>query len=173
MATLLTILVMMGAVSIIVADGLSSGNLFGDLCALTAALLISIVITISRASRADVGFAPMIGGIVPALVAVVVLGSQGAPVSVDNAFWHVFNGALLLPIAYWCLATGPKYISAPEVSMFYLLETVLAPIWVWLIFAETPTSAVLLGGALVIGTLGAHALWQLNTISRKAQPPLA
>jgi len=169
LATVLTILAMMVAVGIIVADGLRAGNLFGDMFALAASLLISSVITISRASRADVGFAPMIGGIVPALIAAIMLGWQGAPVSADYAFWHVFNGVVLLPVAYWCLATGPKYISAPEVSMFYLLETVLAPVWVWLIFAEAPTPAVLLGGALLIGALGAHALWQLNGAGRTAQ----
>lgn len=169
-ATLLTIAVMMVAVGIIVSDGLGSGGLFGDLCALTASLLIASVVTLSRASRADMGFAPMIGGIVPALLGALVLGWQGTPVAVDNVFWHVFNGAVLLPIAYWCLATGPKYISAPEVSMFYLLETVLAPIWVWLIFADAPTVVVLLGGALLIGALGAHALWQFRTTGRRAHP---
>ena len=52
--------------------------------------------------------------------------------------------------------------------MFYLLETVLAPIWVWLIFAEVPRPAVLIGGALLIGALGAHALWQLRGQGRPA-----
>lgn len=168
-ATLATIAVMMGAVGIIVSDGLRAGSLLGDLCALTASLLIAGVITLSRASRADMGFAPMVGGIVPALLAALVLGWQGAPVSVDAAFWHLFNGAVLLPVAYWCLATGPKYISAPEVSMFYLLETVLAPIWVWLIFTEAPRAAVLAGGAALVGALGAHALWQLRANGRRDQ----
>ena len=135
-----------------------------------AALLIAAVITLSRAAKADVGFAPMIGGIVPTVLGLAVLGWLGEPVRVDNAAWHVFNGMVLLPIAYWCLATGPRYISAPEVSMFYLLETVLAPVWVWLIFSEAPRPAVLIGGALLIGALGAHALWQLRVHGRRVQP---
>ncbi|RKF06290.1 DMT family transporter [Oceaniradius stylonematis] len=169
-ATLLTIAVMVLAVGIIVSDGLQAGSLFGDACAMAAALLIAAVITLSRAAKADVGFAPMIGGIVPTVLGLAVLGSLGEPVRVDNAAWHVFNGMVLLPIAYWCLATGPRYISAPEVSMFYLLETVLAPVWVWLIFSEAPRPAVLIGGALLIGALGAHALWQLRVHGRRVQP---
>lgn len=167
-ATLITIAVMLLAVGIIVSDGLQTGNLLGDACAVAAAFCIAVVLTLSRISRADVGFAPMIGGIVPVALALAVLTASGQPISVDNAFWHIFNGLVLLPVAYWCLATGPKFISAPEVSMFYLLETVLAPIWVWLIFAEVPRPAVLIGGALLIGALGAHALWQLRGQGRPA-----
>ena len=44
-----------------------------------------------------------------------------------------------MPISFFCLATGPKYLSGPEVAMFYLLETVFAPVWVWLIFSEAPS----------------------------------
>lgn len=59
-----------------------------------------------------------------------------------------FNGLVMIPLAFFCLATGPRYLSAPEVGMFYLLETILAPIWVWLVFAETPTTQTLMGGAI-------------------------
>lgn len=43
--------------------------------------------------------------------------------------------------------------------MFYLLETVLAPIWVWLIFNETPTAMTLVGGGILVATIGSHSLW--------------
>jgi len=52
--------------------------------------------------------------------------------------------------------------------MFYLLETILAPIWVWLIFAEAPTNMALAGGAILILALGAHSLWQARVRTRAA-----
>ena len=67
----------------------------------------------------------------------------------------------IMPISFFCLANGPKYISGPEVAMFYLLETVLAPVWVWMIFAEVPTRNSLIGGMILIVTLVAHSTWQL------------
>ena len=67
-----------------------------------------------------------------------------------------------MPISFFCLATGPKYISAPEVAMFYLLETVLAPIWVWMIFSEVPSRNSMIGGAILIVALLVHSLWQLS-----------
>jgi drug/metabolite transporter (DMT)-like permease len=46
--------------------------------------------------------------------------------------------------------------------MFYLLETVLAPVWVWLIFAEAPSRNSLIGGTILVTALVAHSLWQLH-----------
>jgi drug/metabolite transporter (DMT)-like permease len=43
--------------------------------------------------------------------------------------------------------------------MFYLLETVLAPIWVWLIFAETPATMTLVGGGILVAAIAAHSVW--------------
>ena len=45
--------------------------------------------------------------------------------------------------------------------MFYLLETVLAPVWVWMIFSEVPTRNSMIGGTILIVALVAHSLWQL------------
>jgi hypothetical protein len=39
-----------------------------------------------------------------------------------------------------------------------LLETVLGPLWVWLAVGETPSTAGLLGGAVVLGALVANTL---------------
>lgn len=71
-----------------------------------------------------------------------------------------------MPLAFWCLATGTRFLSAPEVAMFYLLETILAPIWVWLIFAEAPSNMTLAGGLVLVVALAAHSLWQARVKAR-------
>ncbi|WP_306118608.1 MULTISPECIES: DMT family transporter [unclassified Roseitalea] len=161
-ATRITMAVMIAAVGIIVSDGLDAGNTFGDLCALMAAICIALAITLSRRSGKHMGFAPIVGGIVPIIIASIVLAWNQQPVMLDAPIFIIINGMVMLPVAYWCLATGPRYLSAPEVGMFYLLETVLAPIWVWIILAETPTPRVLVGGTILIGALAVHSLWQLR-----------
>jgi len=166
--TLATMAIMIGAVALIVGDGVRTGNYFGDLLALAASFILATVITITRRSGRDMGFAPMTGGILPVLVATVMIATA-EPVSqhVEAPWWLVLNGALLIPVSFWCLATGPKYISGPEVAMFYLLETVLAPVWIWLIFEEAPTPAVLAGGAIIIAALTVHTLWQFGRQRRR------
>ena len=98
-------------------------------------------------------------------VAVVMVSKTGYQITAP--WWIVFNGAVIMPISFFCLAAGPRYISGPEVSMFYLLETVFAPVWVWLIFAEVPSRNSLIGGTILIVTLVAHSLWQLHEGRRR------
>ena len=88
--------------------------------------------------------------------------------SIAEPGYIFFNGLVMIPLAFFCLATGPRYLSAPEVGMFYLLETILAPIWVWLVFAETPTTQTLLGGAILILALIGHSLWQMRSRALRA-----
>ena len=133
-------------------------------------LCIACAITISRASGKDMGFTALIGVVLPCAVAAFMVSKTGF--QVDAPWWIIFNGAVIMPISFFCLANGPKYISGPEVAMFYLLETVLAPVWVWMIFAETPTRNSLIGGAILIVTLVAHSLWQLHE-GRKRRATLA
>lgn len=156
--TLVTMGVMMVGIAIIVGDSLGGGGILGNILALCSALMIAAAITISRASGRDMGFAALVGVGVPFVVALVMVGQTGY--SVDAPWWIVFNGAVIMPISFFCLAAGPKYLSGPEVAMFYLLETVLAPVWVWMIFAEAPTRNSIIGGVVLVTALAAHSLWQ-------------
>ena len=168
-ATLLAMAAMIVGVLIIVGDSVGTGNLFGDFMALCSSFLIASAITISRASGKDMGFTALIGVIMPFLVALAVVGGS-AGYRVDAPWWIIFNGAVVMPISFFCLATGPRYISGAEVAMFYLLETVLAPVWVWMIFSEVPSTNSLIGGAILITALVAHSSWQLLEIRRRRPP---
>ena len=166
-------LVAMGAmicgVAIIVGDGISAGNLFGDALALTASFLLASAITVTRASGRDMGLTALVAVILPFTVSVLMVSQVGF--RVDAPWWIIFNGAIIMPVSFYCLATGPKYISGPEVAMFYLLETVLAPVWVWLIFAEVPSKASMIGGMILITALIGHSLWQLAEGRRRRAAP--
>ena len=38
-----------------------------------------------------------------------------------------------------------------------LVETVLGPLWVWLVLGEEPSVQTILAGVLILGVLGAHS----------------
>jgi drug/metabolite transporter (DMT)-like permease len=164
-ATLLAMAVTILGILIIVWDSVGSGNLFGDLMAACSALTIAAAITISRASGENMGFTSIIGVIFPFAVAAFMVGGTGF--RVDEPWWIILNGAVIMPLSFFCLAAGPRYISGPEVAMFYLLETVLAPVWMWMIFYETPTRNSLIGGVILIVALVAHSAWQLTKGRRR------
>ena len=165
--TFAAMFLMLIGVGIIVREGLSSGHLFGDLIALLSTFILASAITVTRASNKDMGFAAILGTALPMLVAAFMVSQNGYSVGAPS--WIIFNGAVVTTIAFLCLATGPKFISGPEVAMFYLLETVLAPIWVWMIFAERPTNPTLVGGVIIITALIGHSLWQMYHTRRLAR----
>jgi drug/metabolite transporter (DMT)-like permease len=166
-ATFLAMAVMVLGVGIIVSDSLGSGNLAGDLLAACSAFLIATAITITRASGRDMGFTSLVSVLLPFSVAAFMVAGDGF--SMEAPWWIILNGAIVMPLAFFCLATGPKYITGPEVAMFYLLETVLAPVWVWIIFGETVSPRTLAGGTLLVVALVAHSLWQLSHVRRAAR----
>ena len=164
LSTFVTMAVMILGVGLIVGDGMEGGHLLGDALSVLASFSIACAITISR--RRDMGFASLLAAILPAAVGLYHVAPSGF--SIDNPGWILLDGGVLMPLSFWCLATGTRFLSAPEVAMFYLLETILAPIWVWLIFAEAPTNMTLAGGAILILALAAHSLWQARVKARAA-----
>lgn len=165
--TFIAMFLMLIGVGIIVYEGLSAGHVFGDLMGLLSTFILASAITVTRASGKDMSFAAMMGTAVPIAVAAFMVSQNGFNVAVPG--WIIFNGAVVTTIAFICLATGPRFLSGPEVAMFYLLETVLTPIWVWLVFSERPTDATLLGGIIIISALIGHSLWQMVHSRRRAR----
>ncbi|MFM2279603.1 MAG: hypothetical protein RLZZ444_1834 [Pseudomonadota bacterium] len=148
-------------VVIIVGSSLEGGHLFGDAMAGCSALCIAAALTLSRASGRDFGYTPLVATAISAMIGGLLIVDTGFVIS--NPFWIILNGLIVTPFAFWALAVGPKYLSAAETGMFYLLETVLAPIWVWLLFAEQPPVATLIGGGIILAALVWHSLASVST----------
>jgi drug/metabolite transporter (DMT)-like permease len=170
-STLVTMAVMIIGVGLIVGDGLAGGHGFGDAMALLTALVLAGAITIGRASRRAMGFVPLLAAVFPAALGMA--NALPAGFAIDHPAWIILNGGVLMPVSFWCLASGPRYLSAPEVGMFYLLETILAPIWIWLIFAETPPVMTLIGGSILVTAIMAHSLWMVRKQPATQQAPTA
>ena len=72
-------------------------------------------------------------------------------------------GGVVLPASFTMITLGPRYLPAPEVSLILLVETILGPIWVWMVLGEVPLVTTLFAGALIVGTLFVHTLMSLKT----------
>ena len=101
------------------------------------------------------------GHIASALVALPFAGDLGVP---DGSLWPLLAmGLVIMPLATWCLTTGPKLIPAPEVSLLMLIEAVFGPLIVWWALREYPGDATLIGGAIVLGALAWSSWERLKT----------
>lgn len=159
LVTWLAILATMTGVIIIVSGGVETGNWFGDLTSLGAAVVLAFTLVRTRQSGKDLSLSGCLGGMVSGLfalpLAIMYSGLPGVP------GWVVLNALILVPLAGYTLTLAPRYIPAPQVAIFFLLETVLAPIWVWLIFSEIPTDRTMIGGLIVLLAIAGHSIWQL------------
>ncbi|MCP5087872.1 MAG: DMT family transporter [Rhodobacteraceae bacterium] len=124
----------------------------GDLLAIGAAASLACSFTTARAFR-HVSMVPAtaIGYLLTAAVSF----PFAAPYSLMGIEWIYLAvlGVFFIPLGTSLMAMGPRYITAPEVSLLLLLEAVLAPLLVWYVLAEYPGNWALIGGAIVIGTL--------------------
>lgn len=72
---------------------------------------------------------------------------------------------LFIGAATWLLTLGPRYLTTPEVSLLILLESVLAPLLVWLVVGEFPGLIAIVGGFVVITALCVYNLLKLSNDS--------
>lgn len=155
-------------VFIIIQDGLQTDKFFGDVLALICACCTAAAFTIIRGSGKNVATSLGLGSLVSALVALVFLPTDlstlfaTAHFNMPSWFWLALNGLFVIPLSSTLIANGPRYLPSVDVSMFFLLETVLTPVWIWMLFGEVPSTAVLWGGVIIILTLLAHSIWRLQ-----------
>ena len=88
---------------------------------------------------------------------------------VDN-FELAGNDIIVVPLmCIMCVALpfvlvtiAPRFIAAAEVNLFFLLETIIGPIWVWLVIKEQPTPETILGGLIIIITIAIHSFLKIK-----------
>ena len=69
---------------------------------------------------------------------------------------------LCVAIPFVLVTIAPRFIPAAEVNLFFLLETIIGPIWVWLIIKEQPSIETLQGGVVIIATIAVHSFLKLR-----------
>ena len=166
--TRLAIGVCFAGILLIFSGSLKSGLLVGDLLALGATLMWAINLVILRRGRAVNMIPANVIGNLLVVPLVLLLGAQPLAVSAGDAGYLLLLGGLVLPVAFAMITLGPRYLPAPEVSLILLTETILGPIWVWLVLAEVPDPTTLIAGILIVGTLLLHTLLSLRNLRKRA-----
>ena len=72
---------------------------------------------------------------------------------------------MCVAIPFVLVTLAPRYITAAEVNLFFLLETILGPIWVWLVIKEQPSTETIIGGIVIIATIATHSILSLKKSS--------
>lgn len=134
------------------ASAFSWEPLVGCFCALATAVLIGTNMVVRKKSVMDNSMpALVLGGLFSGLAALPFANY----LSLDGGQfgYSLLLGLIVMPIACTCTFIGPRYLPAAEVSMISLLEVVIAPVWIWLVISEVPSSTTIYGGVIVIASV--------------------
>lgn len=160
-ATLVAIAVAGVGMFIMVREGLAAGALAGNVAALLSALgFAAFTITLRWGRLTDMMPAVVLGGVFSMVVAAVMLGISGAPllVPVHDIAIAVAMGAVQLAVGMALYTLGSRVITAAELTLLSLVEVLLAPIWVWLLLAETASVGTFAGGGILLAAVVGNAL---------------
>lgn len=159
--TWLAMLAALCGVGLMVGDGLAGGGLFGVLCALGVAVsFAALLITLRVARGIDMLPALCIGGLVSAIIAVVM--TTDLSISLRDAVICFTLGTVQFGGGFILITLGARHLLAAETALLSLTETVLAPLWVWFAISETPSALTLAGGAVVITAVASRAAYRAS-----------
>ena len=142
-------------------DSLKLGNIFGDVLGLITALGLAIgAVTIRSAKSKNLVPAAVVGKLFVALFALIFI-ENFALVDKDIIIVPLMC-ILCVAIPFVLVTIAPRFIPAAEVNLFFLLETIIGPIWVWFIIKEQPSLETLQGGSVIIATIAIHSFMKLK-----------
>jgi drug/metabolite transporter (DMT)-like permease len=140
-------------------------HLLGTLVALAVPVAAAINWTVIQSLRGnseapDMLPAVLIGALISACVTLPLAWPFQA--SLHDVGWLALLGVFQLAIPCLMSVVVARTLPAPEISLLALLEVVFGVAWAWLGANETPTAAVLGGGALVLTALAGNELLALR-----------
>ena len=159
--TWISIIITFFAILYIFFDSLKMGNFYGDILGFITAIGLAVgAITIRSAKSKNLVPAAVVGKLFVASFALLFIESF---VLQDKDLLIVPSMCILcVAIPFVLVTIAPRFITAAEVNLFFLLETIIGPIWVWLIIKEQPSIETLQGGLVIIITIAIHSFLKLK-----------
>lgn len=158
--------VMVGIFIAVTGKGATVDNraVIGALFGLGVAFVLALNFTVIRAYQSlpillMIGIGALLAGVNGLIITGPAQMMAGAPWAM------VATGAVVLPLSFFLLSLASRYAHAANVSLIMLIETVLAPFWVWLAVGEVPSTRMVLGGAIVVTSLAVYLV-----LIRRAPP---
>ena len=151
-----------------VKSGHQLGNNVGNVLALLSGFWFALMLVMARRSgKDDILGGTFIGGVICILIgaSMAFLVGTGLKVLTLDLFIILVMGAFGIGIGIAFVTWGASHVPAAEVSILVLIESVLGPIWPWLLLGETMTLSEIFGGALVLTSVFVFALF-----STEAEP---
>ncbi|MBQ5440844.1 MAG: DMT family transporter [Firmicutes bacterium] len=153
-------------------DQVSGNGMFGNILAVTSGFFMGIMYALTGEIKDD---GERISGLVLGHTALAIicvpLGwifTDPAEITLIPILLVVFLGVVQMGIPYSLYGRATALISGVEVSLISMIEPILNPIWVALIYGEIPGSRALVGAALIIGAVICYTIIDAKEPALKA-----
>jgi len=142
-------------------DSIQLGNIFGDFMGLVTATGLAVNAVLVRSAKdRDLLPSAVLGKLCVAIFAFFFVESFDL---VGNDMIYIpLMCVLCVAIPFVLVTIAPRFIPAEEVNLFFLLETIIGPIWVWMIIKEQPSIETVQGGIVIIITIAIHSFLKLK-----------
>ena len=159
--TWMAIIITTLAVIFIFYNALDVGDFLGNFLGLVCATGLAVGAVIIRSAK-KISLVPsaMMGKLMVALIALLFVDKlklEGNDLTIIPLMC-----VMCVAIPFVLITLAPRYITAAEVNLFFLLETILGPLWVWLVIHEQPSMATIIGGIVIISTIAVHSFLALK-----------
>ena len=145
----LSIFLAMSGIVIMVGDSITAGSLYGNLVALAIPINFAILVMIIR-KNTNLDMVPAIfySGIFSLIYGFFL--TESFQFTKHDLLMGFLLGVPQLALSFICITIGSRTVNSATVGLLMLMETLCAPIWVWLFLSEIPPLSVFIGGAVII-----------------------
>ena len=145
----ISIILALAGIVVMLGSSINQGTLFGNIVAFAIPINFTILVMIIRKfPELDMVPAIFYSGIFSGLYGIFL--ASNLSFSPNDILMGFFLGVPQLAFGFICVTIGSKSTPAVTVGLLMLLETIFAPIWVWIFLNETPPISVFTGGAIII-----------------------
>ena len=146
---LISILLAMSGIIIMVGDSISGGSLFGNIVALAIPINFAILVMIIRKNtKVDMVPAIFYSGIFSLIYGFFL--AESFEFTKHDLWMGFLLGVPQLAVSFICITIGSRTVESATVGILMLMETLCAPLWVWLFLNEIPPISVFIGGVVII-----------------------
>ena len=145
----LSIFLAMSGIVIMVGDSITAGSLYGNLVALAIPINFAILVMIIR-KNTNLDMVPAIfySGIFSLIYGFFL--TESFQFTKHDLLMGFLLGVPQLALSFICITIGSRTVNSATVGLLMLMETLCAPIWVWLFLSEIPPLSVFIGGVVII-----------------------
>ena len=149
---LISIFLAMSGIIIMVGDSISAGSLFGNIVALAIPINFAILVMIIRKNtKVDMVPAIFYSGIFSLIYGFFL--AESFEFTKHDLWMGFLLGVPQLAVSFICITIGSRTVESATVGILMLMETLCAPLWVWLFLNEIPPISVFIGGAVIISAI--------------------